>query len=178
MHNLHLARIRADDGQSACERVECIIEEWGTENNWRVACGAVSEDGEVWDTGCGRFRPSTEELTTIEDINKLLSVIVNKPPYDSEECFKKIKRMSTEKLTANTEDRLSEGDNNEWSILYGAMSYIDWLLCTRHLRGNPVNVLEDEVFEWRLDTMGLTDLERSSKNQDATKWIVFIDMHS
>ncbi len=58
MHNLHFILVRASSGEKACQDAENQIIDFGTDNNWRTMCGAVSEDNEVYDAGDGRYRIS------------------------------------------------------------------------------------------------------------------------
>ena len=57
MHNLHFILVRASSGEKACQDAENQIIDFGTDNNWRTMCGAVSEDNEVYDAGDGRYEP-------------------------------------------------------------------------------------------------------------------------
>jgi len=67
-HNLHLIVVRAESGLDACNEAEDLLFDFGTENNWRSMCGAVSEDNEVYLNGEGRYEPD-EKSDTIEKIN-------------------------------------------------------------------------------------------------------------
>jgi 2,4-dienoyl-CoA reductase (NADPH2) len=69
MHNLHFIVVRSSSGEEACKQAENEIIDFGTDNNWRTMCGAVSQDNEVYDAGDGRYRPAETDYTTIEAIN-------------------------------------------------------------------------------------------------------------
>ena len=51
MHNIHFVKVKANSGEEACQVVENLLMDFGTDNNWRDFCGAVSEDNEVYIQG-------------------------------------------------------------------------------------------------------------------------------
>jgi nucleotide-binding universal stress UspA family protein len=57
MHVLHFIGVVADTGSEAVSRALYMIEDWGDEDNWRIAGGAVAEDGELYSTNEGRWSP-------------------------------------------------------------------------------------------------------------------------
>lgn len=164
MHNLHLVRVKANSGQEACEGVESAIMDFGNENNWRTMCGAVSEDNEVYDAGEGRYRPTENELTTIEKLNEVMNNWLGDTFYGA-----------TAKL------RFEKGETNldEWDAheLWSLSKYAEHLSEAHRYKGKSFNVLEDNFFSYKYDECGLTDLEWSVGDGDKV-WIVFVDMHS
>jgi hypothetical protein len=144
-----------------------LLIDFGTENNWREMCGAISEDNEVYDAGDGRYRPNPTEsdLTSIEAINNA----VNK--WTKSSFFGETAKLKFEKGETN----LSEWESYElWSLsklakhLSEAYSYKD----------RPFDCMTDDTFfAYQYDECGLTDLTHSASDGDKV-WFVFVDMHS
>ena len=170
MHNLHLVRVRADSAKEAMIKAEEGLLGWGDENNWRTACGAVSENDEVHSEPLGissRFPPDHLGLTSIEKINERCTVWANSPPYGVK-GFKAIKRAKFKDLMDNV--------NTDRFNLWEAKKFLEFLYNTKDVRGRgTVNCLKDEIYPWVFDERGLTSIEDGDTQ---TRWIVFIDMHS
>ena len=73
MHNLHFILVKANSGEEACKQAENEIIDWGTDNNWRTMCGAVSQDNEIYNANDGRYEPKDTDYQTIEAINNVVS---------------------------------------------------------------------------------------------------------
>ena len=70
MHNIHFVKVKANSGEEACQVVENLLVDFGTDNNWREFCGAISEDNEIFNSGEGRFEPKDTNYQSIEKINE------------------------------------------------------------------------------------------------------------
>lgn len=166
MHNLHFAVIRSESAEDACNTVECFIEDFGNENNWRSISGAVSEHNEVYLTGEGRFAPD-ETSDTIEKINAMVTKWMQ-PDTFYEEPAKKVMKLVLE--GNDPEDTL------DWYRLekYAADRYAE-AMSKKIAKGEPFNVLEHEFKDYQYDDCGVTQLDY---DDGETAYVVFIDMHS
>ena len=168
-HNLHFIRVTATSGEEACDIAESFISDWGTDNNWRAMCGAVSQDNEVFDNndayGGGRFKPSEFECTSIEHINE----IVNK--------------WMQETLYGNTAKELIESGKSIYDFntheLWSLKKYAEHLYNVRSFKGDDndkkFDALTDYYAPYEYDECGVTDAENGDEGKT---WIVFCDMYS
>ena len=172
MHNLHLARTRATSHQEAEAHIEAWIDGWGNENNWRTICGSICETGSVHDTKAGRWNPSDMLVSTIEDINRMIAKWIPAPD-NYRKAFESLKDKSEEELRKDATLKFDPAYMN----IYKATKYLKHLLATSGVSPENVNCLTDEIYEWQLDEVGLTDMT-SSGESNGDIYIVFIDMHS
>ena len=167
MHNLHFVLINATSGKEACDSVENQIIDWGTENNWRTFCGAVSEDDEVYDGEDGRYRPQETEYTTIDKINLAVKEWINQTYYGE---------------TARQKFDKGETDLTSWNSveLWSLSEYAKHLSEGCRYKNKEFSILQaDTFFEYEFSECGVTDLSYSNEKQEGEKlWVVFLDMHS
>jgi hypothetical protein len=161
MHNLHFITTKADTAEDACNIVESAISEWGTENNWRVICGCVSEDNEVYDKQEGRYRPDSDE--TIQGINQIIENWIKHPTIYAHTAVEKMQ----------TESDFSKWNKHElWSLKEYAQDLY-------HKKDMPIpfDVLntDNEFYSWSFDECGVTHL---LSEEVGKKYVVFVDMHS
>lgn len=165
MHNLHFIVVKACSGQQACQEAENQISDWGTENNWRTMCGAVSEDNEVYDAKDGRYRPIEADCTTIQQINDLIKVWISKSFYGG-----------------TAKDKLDKGEFNleDWNghELWSLSKHAKHLSEAYQYKDREFDILKGDTFyHYQYDESGATDLCWNSEDGDKT-WVVFCDMHS
>lgn len=165
MHNLHFIVVKASSGQEACREAENQIIDWGTENNWRIMCGAVSEDGEVYDAQDGRYRPKDTDYLTIDAINEAVKGWLSESFYG-----------------ATAKEKLDKGEINldEWNAveLWSLSKYARHLSESYPYKEREFDILkEDTFYAYQFDECGVTNLCYNSEDGDKT-WIVFCDMHS
>jgi hypothetical protein len=162
MHNLHFIVLHANSGAEACERAESEIINWGSEDNWRIFCGAVSENNVVYRSGEGRFQP--EKTMTIEECNKWASVWVD--DLDGGELAK-IKLDN------------GEADLSKWELqeLYSLKRYAEHLYEIRSKKIKDFNVLTDYLYDWSFHREGVTQID-DYQHEGGERWVVFVDMHS
>jgi hypothetical protein len=169
--------VNSDSPEAACEDALGLIEHWGTDNNWRVACGSISKDtGEIYSTGEGRYDPKdiinsdensmhfiksnkkSKQEKVLEDLRSMVDNWISDEGYDTE----KLKNMFN-KVVSN--ERV---DGFEY---YELEKYIS------HKRSKAEANLEDwlpSYNNFKYDEAGVTDL--TQHNEDI--YCVFIDMHS
>lgn len=174
MHNIHFVVVRASSGKEACENVESEIMTWGTENNWRCMCGAVSEDNEIYDAGDGRFRPHQTDYITIEQINQSVNKWL-------ESCF--YGSVAKEKFDKD-ETNLNEWNSHElWSL----SKYAEHLCESYPYKNKSFEILKGDTFyPYKYDECGVTNMvygrveddEESMSFPKEKMWVVFVDMHS
>jgi hypothetical protein len=174
MHNLHLIVVKAETGYEACQNADAMLSDWGTENNWRTMCGAVSEDNETYDARDGRFRPDAD-TNTIDKLNDMVQDWMKESTYG---LTAQIKLKRGKKIENFNSVEL-------WSLrkyaehLYAVKTVAD---CKKIRRKNgekvskKFSVLEDEFFQYQYDECGVTRLEDA--DDDGKLWVVFCDMHS
>lgn len=173
MHSLHFIVVRAESGEEACSEAESYIEDWGSENNWRTMCGAVSEDNVVYLSGEGRFQPDTNS-DTIAKINKLVNSWLKVSHYG----------QTAKNLLAKGKKVETFNSQQAWSL----KEYAEFLIQKSHLKqrkkfqkekGEKVsrsfNVLKDTWFEGHYDENGVTECTYENHGK---LWVVFCDMHS
>lgn len=163
MHSLHFVVIKAESAEKACQAVEFMISDFGTDNNSRVICGSVSEDNEVYNRdGC--FQPIDMELTTIEAINKAVNDWLTFEDYS-----KVIKKL---KDTPNFTDKAI------WSChdLMLLRNYVSHLFESYGI--TTFNVLTDSYKDSEYDINGVTQLADFEGNSVLKKYVVFLDMHN
>jgi len=165
MHNLHFILVRANSGEEACKQAENEIMDFGTENNWRTMCGAVSEDNEVFNAGDGRYEPKDTDYQSIDKINECVNEWIKSSWYGE------TARLKFEKGETN----LSEWNEMElWSL----SKYAEHLSEAHPFRERPFDCMKDDCFfSYKYDECGFTDLTHSASDGDKI-WIVFVDMHS
>lgn len=169
MHNLHFLVVKAESGKKACSIAENYIMDFGTENNWRTICGAVSEKDEVYIEDENGYPPD-ENSNTIAKINEKVFKWVHSESYY---------RTSFEKLIKDGEDKM---DSLDW---FSLMQYAEEQMekCNA-LQSDSIDVLDESFsyFSYKYDECGVTQYETYlNKNMDddnLQKWVVFIDMHS
>jgi len=168
-HNLHFIRVIADTGEDACGVAEDYLSEWGTENNWRTMCGAISQDNEVFDNndayGGGRFKPSEIGITSIAQINETVDKWMEGTFYGN-----------TAKELLESGKPIHEFNRHElWSL----KEYVKFLYQLKGFQGDEkdkkFNALVDEYYPYEYDECGLTDTQNYYEGKT---WIVFCDMHS
>jgi len=165
MHNLHLLVVIAETGKEACDSAEAWLEEWGTENNWRCMCGAVSQDDEVFvPADAGRFPPDDND-NTIEKINKMVAGWVNAEAWT---------KSYFDKLMAGKEEMTSQ----DW---WGVKDYAKHMVEKTASKDSNIDVLDGfSYFEYSYDEIGVTQLDNGdgTVGEGEKKWVVFVDMHS
>lgn len=151
MHNLHLIRLHAKDGEEAVSIAESELLEWGTENNWRTFGGAISKSGEVYrhDTEWARWIP--DDTTDLSDIGLGFVPL----PIDRD----KVKKI------------LESKSHIDWHILSRMAERESERLKARE----KFDVWEDELYPFQYDEPGVTPLDFGGEGDP---WIVFLDMHS
>jgi hypothetical protein len=175
MHNLHLILVNSDSPELACEDATGCISHWGTDNNWRLACGAVNlSTGEIYSTGEGRYDPKeclneTSSINFIKDnggkkeiVLKTLRDMVLSWADDDNFDILEIKK-SFDKLINN--EKISEFE------IYAIEKYV------AHKRSTSSMNLDELLPQYRpheYDETGLTDFTEHNEGV----YCVFIDMHS
>lgn len=174
MHNLHLIVVKAETGREACQNADAILSDWGTENNWRTMCGAVSEDNETYDARDGRHRPD-EDTNTIDKLNAMVQGWMKNSFYGAAGMEKLKRGKKLENFTTHELWSLQKAVEHLCAVKTVAE-------CKKYKRKNgekvsrKFNVLEDEFFQFQYDTCGVTRLEDA--DDDGKLWVVFCDMHS
>lgn len=165
MHNLHLIVVNAENGKDACELALDNIETWGDDNNWRSACGAVSEHDDVYRGEEHSWTSSwiDDDMDTIAKINQRVQQWLTIP--DAADHQRLMQRyLDGETLSAY-----------EWYKIQKFAQFMVARIDALH-RDLPFDVLEDSFFEGMYNECGVTNCT----TDDATdpRWVVFIDMHS
>ena len=175
MHNLHFVVVEAETGEDACSEAGSQIEDWGTENNWWVTCGAISAEGKTYKSPDGG-RWEVEENMTVEEVKKTAAGWLFGTDDFMEKSFKKV----IAKFTAGKEKM----DSGDWYIIKKyAEEQGDCCWATMKLKGEPELTAEnyDPFYKgyrsYKFDECGITVLcdEATPKEK---RWIVFLDMHS
>jgi hypothetical protein len=166
MHNLHFILVKANSGEEACKQAETEIIDFGTDNNWRTMCGAVSEDNEVYDAGDGRYRPAETDYTTIEAINEGVSKWIEGSFYGE------TARLKFEKGETN----IMEWDAHElWSLSKWAKHLSE----AHSYKGRAFDILKGDTFYgYQFDECGVSDMTYDTNDDGDKTWVVFCDMHS
>jgi len=161
MHYLHFMTVRAENHQEACDAVESSIVEWGNENNWRSICGSVCEDDTAYDTGEGRWTPSSYKIKDIEEmLKKALS------EFDNEE----------EALATMTTVLAGEEPDDNW----------DWWKLSKYAKAkyeagtqaDNFDIWSVNYFDYQFDNFGITQKAHEYGEDEGKRYIVLIDMHS
>jgi len=165
MHNLHFILVRASSGEKACQDAENQIIDFGTDNNWRTMCGAVSEDNEVYDAGDGRYRPE-RDMTTIEAINQAVKGWLSESFYG-----------------ATAKEKLGKGETNldEWNAveLWSLSRYANHLSEAHSYKERPFDIIKGDTFySYQYDEWGVSDMTYDTNDDGDKTWVVFCDMHS
>jgi len=72
MHNLSFVVTRAESPQDACDNVETLISDFGSEDNWHTICGCVSEKNKVFiNDSSGRYSPKTLAIQPLRKLTML-----------------------------------------------------------------------------------------------------------
>jgi len=175
MHNLHFIVVRANSGEKACQEADALIMDWGTDNNWRTMCGAVSEDNEVYDAGDGRYEPKDTDYLTIDAINKCVEKWIGESFYGE---------------TAKEKFSKGETDLSKWNAveLWSLSKYAKHLSESYSYKEREFDILKGDTFyHYEYEECGVTNMvynmiedddEAMSSAGKEKIWIVFCDMHS
>ena len=164
MHNLHYVRVIANSGEEACQKAESALMDYGTENNWRTMCGAVSEDNVVYNNIDGRYIPIATDASTIEAINDQVN------GWLKGSFFGETARLKYEKGETNI---LEWNDIELWSL----SKWSEHMSEAYKFKEKSFNVLEDNFYSYKYDECGVSDCTWSGDGEGKI-WIVFVDMHS
>jgi hypothetical protein len=187
MHNLHFLLIRADSATDAASEADSLTLYWGDENNWRRVGGVASEDGagDIENHQQGRWG-----LTFLDDAD---AISTHQTYFSRAVAF--LQRRITEPITLpfaphsthldpalalrELSDRLAvfdanQGNTNDLWAIGRNLKHVSELIDSRraHEQGEEI----PQLYDWRLDHFGLTDLTEESEG--ARRYLVFIDMHS
>ena len=154
MHNLHFVRIKSDNIKEACETVQTEIEDWGTENNWKTICGAVSKNGDSFNCGEGRWEPN------LNDVKDMMNDIYSKTDKHYQKAIDML--ISNKKISAH----------EWWCIQQYAEDQYQKEICTAN---GKFNIWKDSYFSHQYDKSGLTAMDWF---EGGNQYIVFVDMHS
>lgn len=170
MHNLHYVIVEAGSGQEACETAISAIEHWGDENNWRVACGAVSATGEVYSSGEGRWDdPESLNLDNILETSKRwISVSDN----HHAKTFQKVVEAVNLGKPVETIDWYIVKKYAEFKSDQG------WALEGNKITPDQFDPFKHEFRAWNFAECGVTHNSDLSKVPTENQWCVLIDMHS
>jgi hypothetical protein len=160
MHKLHLATVKADSPEDACNEIENEIVDFGNDNNWRTICGCIREDNKVYiheDGGC--FAP--EKSMKISNVENMIRSWVGSFGYDAREALVKF-HIDDETLSAQ-----------DWWLLKQLCDHKEHQI---DFNNEKFNIWETEYRAWQLDDNGLTNLIQQSDG--AKRYVVFIDKHS
>ena len=156
--------LNAPTGQEACQRAASIISEWGTENNWREICGAVSESNSVYSTGEGRYQP--EANMTIDECNNIFKA------WFADEGYGK---KAADKFRAGETDIYTWDEHELWSL----KELAEYLCQTKGWGGSAIgiDVLRQNFYYYQFDHEGVTHMD-DYIHEGGERWVVFVDMHS
>lgn len=158
MHNLHFIGVIAEDGKQAVNQALYMIEDWGTEDNWRVAGGAMNAKGEIYSTGESRWSP-TDWLGSPAKINKALREDI------AEKLALEIKTDGESEFDdyVAAQDLKARSDA-KWTLRrVGSVDTFDAF--------NPAHEYRPGVY----DQFGVTHF---NDEMEGERWLVLIDMHS
>lgn len=173
MHNIHYLRIYASSPEEACENALCEIEDFGNENNWRHAIGAVCEDGTI-------YYHSTEDEETLSDnvtFETLEAEIVTEMEnsiYLGSYYREAFNRCISETVKFPFDWYIAE----KYCHHKYEVESIKSVFMER--KENPkFDIRKDTFKEWELNEIGLTDLTYgNSPSEEEKMYIVLINMHS
>ena len=182
MHNLHFLLVQASSAREAAQTAECLVADWGDENNWRSIGGVASEDGEddLENVGDARWGLSdlpeglgmafARSLTWVRQaIND--PIVLEYPPFTECPTLTDALHAVALMLKAFSPEQSKPFD------LWAAARNVRHLYQTVEARRSELT--EDgivELYPWEFDHFGLTDLTNSSTG--AKRYVVMLDMHS
>lgn len=165
MHNLHLVKIRAESCEDACRSVELEILDWGDEDNWRVICGCLREDGEVYSTGEGRYDPTGVTSASITSTVR---------EWAKGNEFHKNGFIESARAYAKGESI----DSMTW---YRALNFCKYKFALGNLDPETLNPWKQTFRDWELDEPGVTHInlpDASEGDSSISEYLVFVDIHS
>lgn len=165
MHNLSFVVTRAESPQDACDNVETLISDFGSEDNWHTICGCVSEKNKVFiNDSSGRYSPQDTGYTTIAKINNAVRKWIKNSFYGD----------AAKKKLANAKKKI---DLSTWnsSELYSLQCLAKHLYEALPYKDRKFDVLKDSFYSWHFDECGVTQDESENEGQI---YVVFVDMHS
>jgi hypothetical protein len=166
MHNLHFIVVRSSSGEEACKQAENEIIDFGTDNNWRTMCGAVSQDNEVYNAGDGRYEPKDTDYQTIEAINNAVG------NWTKDSFYGETAKLKFEKGETNLD---------EWNAieLYSLSKWANHLSEANSYKHREFDILKGDTFyTCQFDECGVTDFTYDTNDEGDKTWVVFCDMHS
>jgi hypothetical protein len=160
MHNLHIARVKADCPEEACDSVDGAIMDWGGENNWRTIEGCIDINDVV--------HKVTDEIAFIDQFKSLddiKKILIDTIKHDAERG----KRFLNDCINGNISSAYDWiGAKNYCELMYNVSKLDDGI--------DSLHIFEDELFPWRLDEVGITNMEDYSIGENF--YFVVINMHS
>lgn len=173
-HNLHLFVVKADSAEDACNTVEAEVEGWGTENNWRTICGAVSDTGliyivedwspETWSISFQGINNYVQEhLSNFEDKEQILALL--------QRHIKNSLPNSVKFILDETNPKEEPLTSQDWFLIKLYVEHMEELVKFK----KPFNIEEDSFHSGEYDNFGVTQL---GYDEGEHLYVVFMDMHS
>lgn len=173
MHNRHFIIVQADSGKDAVGTALTYIEDWGTENNWREAVGAISNKG----------RKYGDHNYTLKKINRIFEEMVQKADTgfgttdeDYQHLADVMKRLVEGGFTGAA---IKDIDNLDiWRVknfmkhIYAVSNVFDNRQINKETIDRPFDVFKDVYMPYEYDEGGVTHQDENGN------WCVIIDMHS
>lgn len=156
MHVLHFIGVTADDGAEAVSRALYMIEDWGTEDNWRVAGGAVASDGEVYKADGGRWSPD-DWLGTPDKIREAVRA----------DIAEKLALEITADGTTELDDYIAAQDLKARSDARWAVKHVGSL--------EAFDAFEHSYRGGEYDEFGVSHFDTELEGR---RWLVLVDMHT
>jgi hypothetical protein len=166
MHNLHFILVKAISGEEACKKAENEIIDFGTDNNWRTMCGAVSQDNEVYNAEDGRYEPKDTDYQSIEKINEVVTQWIKDSFYGE---------------TAKLKFEKGETNLSEWNgiELWSLSKWAKHLSEAHSYKDREFDILKGDTFyTCQFDECGVSDMTYDTNDDGDKTWVVFCDMHS
>lgn len=181
MHNQHILIVNAENGEEAVDEALGRIENWGDDNNWRSAIGALSATGEVYltpaaDRSC-RFPAAAEAecLEMVRDIPRFFAnlnvPVLGALEQDAHDLMRVI--VGVPARQPDTGEVLAARPAVAHAVI---VNYLQQRLDALGNRGCTLWT-SPGLRSWQLDSDGLTVLDETAGTPEQ-RWAVLIDMHS
>ena len=175
-HKIYLV-VQAANGVDAMDTAIAHIEDWGTENNWRSAIGAISQKGTKILAG---IQESSLKGYSIKRINKLFQKKIDKPQPEWTQV-REIKPFVQKLVEGNFSGEIIQmlaADNDRfWAFKQFAHEIYASYQHAKYHAGESFDVFKHEYRPYDYDEFSVTHLD-VDEDAKGKLFCVIVDMHT
>lgn len=182
-HTLYLI-IQASDPHEAIEAALSHIEDWGTDNNWRTAVGAISQKtGKVTQPKKRESHHFAVAENALKQINEMFQNKINNPVPEWLELDRMkgmIQKLVDGNFSGETIQKMAADKNNSfWAFKQFAMEIYGVYNHVKYHPNEPFDVFKHEYRPYDYDEISVTHIDVGDEvGEDDDLYCIAIDMHT